>query len=123
MHETSVAQRMVDMAMEVADQNGGGRIVGMRLLLGELTCVDAETLSFAFGVISRGTRVDGCPLEIVRVPTRLRCRACGAERGGDLLEACACGLPGGEVLAGRELRLESIDLEEEEAALPAQERK
>ena len=68
----------------------------MRLLLGEMTCVEPETLSFAFAVVSRGTRVEGCPLEIVRVPTRLRCRTCGAERGGDLLEPCVCGMPGGE---------------------------
>ena len=60
MHETSVAQRMVDTAIEVADQNGGGRVVGMRLLLGEMTCVEPDTLSFAFGVVSRGTRVEGC---------------------------------------------------------------
>jgi hydrogenase nickel incorporation protein HypA/HybF len=118
MHETSVAQRMVDTAIEVADRNGGGRVVGMRLLLGELTCVEPDTLSFAFGVVSRDTRVEGCPLEIVRVPTRLRCRGCGAERGGELLEPCACGMPGGEVLAGRELRLATIDIDQE-AALPA----
>jgi hydrogenase nickel incorporation protein HypA/HybF len=104
---------MVDTAIEVADQNGGGRVVGMRLLLGEMTCVEPETLSFAFGVVSRGTRVEGCPLEIVRVPTRLRCRTCGAERGGDLLDPCVCGVPGGEVLAGRELRLSTIDIDEE----------
>ena len=60
MHETSVAQRMVDTAIEVADQNGGGQVVGMRLLLGDMTCVDAETLSFAFGVVSRGTRAEKC---------------------------------------------------------------
>jgi len=118
MHETSVAQHMVDMALEVADKNGGGRVVGMRLLLGEMTCVDAETLSFAFDVVSRGTRVEGCSLQIVRVPTRLRCRACGAERGGDLLDPCACGIPGGEVLAGRELRLDTIDVEDAEEKPP-----
>jgi len=118
MHETSVAQRMVDTAIEVADQNGGGQVVGMRLLLGEMTCVEPETLSFAFGVVSRGTRAQGCQLEIVRVPTRLRCRTCGIERGGDLLEPCVCGMPGGEVLAGRELRLDTIDIDEE-AALAA----
>jgi hydrogenase nickel incorporation protein HypA/HybF len=115
MHETSIAQRMVDTAIEVADQNGGGRVVGMRLLLGELTCVEPETLSFAFDVVSRGTRVEGCPLQVVRVPTRLRCRTCGAERGGDLLDPCVCGVAGGEVLAGRELRLDTIDLDEDKA--------
>jgi hydrogenase nickel incorporation protein HypA/HybF len=103
---------MVDMALEVADKNGGGRDVGMRLLLGGVNCVDSETLRFAFDVVSRGTRAQGCALQIVRVPNRLRCRGCGAERGGDLLDLCACGLPGGEVLGGRELRVDTIDLED-----------
>jgi hydrogenase nickel incorporation protein HypA/HybF len=115
-HETSIAQRMVDMAMEVADQNGGGRVLGMRLLLGEMTCVEPETLSFAFDVIGRGTRVAGCKLEIVRIATRLRCLTCGAERGGELLDPCGCGLPGGEVLAGRELRVDTIDVEDDVVA-------
>ena len=112
MHETSVAQRMVDMAIEVADKNGGGRVVGMRLLLGEMAGVEQETLSFAFGVVCRGTRAEGCKLEIVPMPTRLRCRGCGVERGGELLDPCVCGLPGGEMLAGRELRVDTIDVEE-----------
>jgi hydrogenase nickel incorporation protein HypA/HybF len=111
---------MVDMAIEVADKNGGGRIVAMRLLLGEMTCVDSETLSFAFDVVSRGTLAEGCALQIVRVPNRLRCRACGAERGGDLLEPCACGLPGGEVLEGRELRVDTIDIEDGVAKPPGE---
>ena len=103
---------MVDRALDVADKNGGGRVVGMRLLLGDMTSIEAETLSFAFDVVSRGTRVEGCALQIVRVPTRLRCRGCGVERGGDLLDLCACGLPGGEVLAGREMRVDTIDIED-----------
>jgi Zn finger protein HypA/HybF involved in hydrogenase expression len=75
--------------------------------------VEPETLSFAFDVIGRGTRVGGCKLEIVRMATRLRCHACGAERGGELLDPCVCGLPGGEVLAGRELRVDTIDVEDD----------
>jgi hydrogenase nickel incorporation protein HypA/HybF len=109
---------MVDMAVEVAGKNGGGRVVGMRLLLGEMAGVEQETLSFAFGVVCRGSMAEGCKLEIVRVPTRLRCRACGVERGGELLDPCGCGLPGGEVLAGRELRVDTIDVEDD-AACPA----
>jgi hydrogenase nickel incorporation protein HypA/HybF len=103
---------MVDMALDVAEKNGGGRVVGMRLLLGDMTSIEAETLTFAFDVVSRGTRAEGCALQIVRIPTRLRCRACGAERSGELLDPCACGLPGGEVLGGRELRVDTIDVED-----------
>jgi hydrogenase nickel incorporation protein HypA/HybF len=112
-HEISVAQRMVDIALAVARENGGGRISSMRLLVGALTCVDSETLEFAFGVVTRGTPAEGCRLEIVTVPTRLGCRTCGLEAERDLLEPCqACGSLGGDVLSGRELRVDAIDLDE-----------
>ena len=119
MHEVAVAQRMVEIALRAADENGGGRVVAARLLLGKLTCVDPETLDFAFGVATRGTLAQGCRLEIVRIPARLRCRSCQLEHERDLLEPCpACGAAGGEVLQGRELRLDAIDLEEAKASAP-----
>jgi hydrogenase nickel incorporation protein HypA/HybF len=118
-HEVAVAQRMVEIALSAADENGGGCIVAARLLLGKLTCVDPETLDFAFGVATRGTLAEGCRLEIVRIPARLRCRSCQLEHERELLEPCpACGAVGGEVLQGRELRLDAIDLEEAKASAP-----
>jgi hydrogenase nickel incorporation protein HypA/HybF len=118
-HEVAVAQRMVQIALDAATQNGGGRVAGARLLLGALTCVEPETLTFAFDIAARDTCAEGCRLEIVRVPARLRCRACSAEHGGELLDPCpVCHTPGSEVLEGRELRLDSIDLETETAQPP-----
>ena len=117
MHEVAVAQRMVEIALSAADENGGGRIVAARLLLGKLTCVDPETLDFAFGVVTRGTLAEGCRLEIVRIPARLRCGSCRSEHERELLDPCTvCGAVGGEVLQGRELRLDAIDLEEAETS-------
>ena len=119
MHEVAVAQRMIEIALSAADENGGGRIVAARLLLGKLTCVDPETLDFAFGVATRGTLAEGCRLEIVRIAARLRCGSCRSEHERDLLEPCpVCGTVGGEVLAGRELRLDTIDLEEAKTSAP-----
>lgn len=76
MHEIAVAGRVLEIALEAAREHGGGRVAGARLMLGELTCVDADTLAFAFGVASRGTAADGCRLDIARIAARLRCRAC-----------------------------------------------
>ncbi len=117
MHETAVAQRMVEVALATAAEHGGGHVVGMRLLLGELTCLDAETLTFAFEIAARGTAARACKLDIERIPTRIRCTECGQERGGDLLEPCAgCGQPGGDVVAGRELHMLTIDVDDALAA-------
>ena len=114
MHEVAVAERMVETALRAARENGGGRVTAARLLLGELTCLDSETLAFAFGVANRNTPAAGCKLDIVKVPARLRCRLCRFEHHSRLIDPCpACGAAGGEILAGRELRLDTIDIEEE----------
>jgi len=112
-HEISLAQRIVGIALKVGAEHGGGRIAAVRLLIGMLSGVDPETLRFAFDVVTRGTVAEGCRLSMVRVPTRLKCRACGLEREGDLLEPCgACGTVPAEVLAGRELRVDAIEMDE-----------
>jgi len=113
MHEVGLAQRMLEIALETAQANGGGLVRGARLLLGQYAGADAETLRFAFDIAARGTPAEGCLLEIVKVPARLACRSCGTEFGGELLEPCpACGHVGATVLQGRELRLDSLDLED-----------
>jgi hydrogenase nickel incorporation protein HypA/HybF len=113
MHETSVAQRMAEVALSTAAEHGAEQVLGMRLLVGELTCLDVETLTFAFDIAVRGTGAQGCKLDIERVATRIRCAGCAHERGGELLDPCErCGEPGGEIIAGRELRVLTIDVDD-----------
>lgn len=104
---------MAEVALTTAVEHGGGQVVAMRLLVGELTCLDVETLTFAFDIAVRGTAAQACKLEIERVATRIRCAACGHERGGELLDPCdRCGQHGGDVIAGRELRMLTIDVDD-----------
>ena len=85
-----------------------------RLELGALTCIDPETLTFAFDVACRGTCAEGCRLDITRLPLLMSCRGCGCqgERPGPMEPCVACGAIGGEVLQGREFRLITLDLDE-----------
>ncbi len=118
MHEVALAERMVRIALEAAEGHGHGhgRVTSARLLLGALGGADAETLRFAFDIAARGTRAEGCRLDVVTVPTSLRCRACGAihvATDGGFLHPCpACQAIGFEVLHGREMQLESIDVDD-----------
>jgi hydrogenase nickel incorporation protein HypA/HybF len=111
-HEVGIAQRIVEVLTETVTRHGATRCLGARLFVGELTAVEPETLRFAFEVVSRDTPAEGCRLEIVSVPLRLRCQHCAAEKGGPLFEPCtACGTLGFEVLEGRELRLDTVDVD------------
>jgi hydrogenase nickel incorporation protein HypA/HybF len=112
-HEVAVAQQMLDAVLAAAGAHGASRVRVVRLDLGALTCVDPECLSFAFEAGSRGTAAEGARLDIRTVPLRVRCRGCGAdgERGGATDPCPACGVAGGEVTGGREIRLTTLDVD------------
>jgi hydrogenase nickel incorporation protein HypA/HybF len=111
----------VDILAPVAREHRARRVLRARLRLGEFTHVDPETLSFAFEVACRGTLLEGCELCITRVPLAVSCPACGWQGPGTVGERrCpSCGGEGFTVVAGRELQLEAIDIDDEPGATAA----
>jgi hydrogenase nickel incorporation protein HypA/HybF len=118
MHETSLAYDMLEIIEGVARDNGARRVRKARAEIGELTCIDPDALTFAFEAVCRGTVAEGCALQIVKLPLTLSCPSCGFEGPAEheLLGCPACEAQGARVLSGREMRLVSIDVEDEEDA-------
>lgn len=111
LHELSIAEAIIDVAARQAD---GRRVTKVRVQVGRLRQVVPSALDFSFGLVAEGTPVEGAELEMEEVPVSARCGACGW-RGGlpDFpLQCRACGSPEPEILAGEELLVESLDLEE-----------
>jgi hydrogenase nickel incorporation protein HypA/HybF len=121
MHELALADAVVRIAGEHAR---GRRVVAVELRVGRLRQVVPGALEFAFGLVAEGTPVEGAELVIEDVPVRVACRRCGAEsRVDDFPLACArCGAVDVEVVAGEELSVQSLELEEGPAALVAERR-
>ena len=93
MHELSVSSAVVDTALRHA---AGRRVTVVTVRIGH----------------PRETLCEGARLEQVLVPARLRCGACAREWDPeDALFRCTCG-GRGEVVAGNELEVESIEVEE-----------
>jgi hydrogenase nickel incorporation protein HypA/HybF len=112
-HELSLAQEMVEMLSGVVREQHARRVTEVRLRVGELSCVDPEALSFSFEIACRGTPLEGSRLVVAKVPLRIRCRACGWEGGSKPEDGCpGCQALGFDVLAGREIKVESIDVDE-----------
>ena len=115
MHELAIAESLVAIAERHA---AGRRVTRVEVAVGHLRQVVPTALEFAFELVAQGTVLEGAELAIVPVPAAGRCRACGAESRLDAFPlACArCGGWDVEVTAGEELRVESLDIEEEEVA-------
>lgn len=114
MHELSIAARLVDLATEHARTAGGGLVTAVTVRIGRLTCVHATALSSGFAALRDGTPLAQAELRIIDVPVRIWCPRCAAEV--DLPDiarlACPrCGTRSGDIRAGRELDLDSIELE------------
>jgi hydrogenase nickel incorporation protein HypA/HybF len=113
MHELSVTQSLLDLVLEHAERAGARRVTRIDIQVGALTGVIDESVQFYFDFISRDTPAAGARLAFCHVAARLRCRQCGAEfEPAERDWLCPeCGATGGEVVAGRELMVQSIEVE------------
>lgn len=112
MHELSIAQAILDVATRHA---AGRRVVKVEVRVGHLRQVVPDSLDFAFGLVTQGTALDGVELVITHVPAAGRCRECGAESAMEDFPLCCARCEGldVEVIAGEELLVDALELEEE----------
>jgi hydrogenase nickel incorporation protein HypA/HybF len=75
MHETAVAQDLVDVIVAEARKHRA-KPVRAKMSCGQLNAVNDEVLSFAFEAVIEGTVCEGMRLEIEHKPMRAKCRAC-----------------------------------------------
>lgn len=76
MHEYGIMEAIVRDAFAEANRHGGVPILSLQVELGELSGMSAESLRTAFDAITKGTALEGAPLELRVVPGRVRCDAC-----------------------------------------------
>jgi hydrogenase nickel incorporation protein HypA/HybF len=114
MHELSVTQSILDIALRHAEQAGAQRILAINLVIGDLTGFVDDSIQFYFDFLTKETMVQGAQLKIDRVQARVRCHECGAEYAppDSRLWTCPqCEALGGEIIAGREFSVASIEIE------------
>ena len=110
-HELSIAQSVVEIACRHA---AGRRVTRVQLKVGHLRQVVPSALAFSFEIVAQGTPVEGAELALESVPAAGVCRQCGvqSELSAFPLQCEACGAFDLDVVAGEELIVESLDLEE-----------
>ena len=113
MHELSIMESALAMALDTAQQARAQRVLVIRLRVGALSGVVPEALRFAFEALAPGTLADGAELAIEHVPAQFWCAPCAKEfTADDLFAECPeCHTPSTELRAGRELQVASLEIE------------
>lgn len=119
MHEMGIAMEIIEIASQsIPEALKGAKVHSVRLKIGKLTAVVAESLRFCFDIVSRDTPLNGAVLRIEETPVVARCHECAGEwtLEGPFFSCPACG--GGKLtlISGRELDIEAIEIEDEDDA-------
>jgi hydrogenase nickel incorporation protein HypA/HybF len=114
-HELSLVASLFETLEAQAKSHGAARVTLVKLQIGELAGVVPELLESAFEMYRRGTIADDARLEIELVAVRFRCRACGGEAFLEGAACAACGARDPEIVAGRDLVLERLEVETADA--------
>ena len=121
MHELSIAASIVEAVAESAAAYPGARVRAVRLRVGALASVVEDSLQFCWQLAAEDTSLAGSRLVINKLPVIVHCDACGvnAEIDGVQSFRCPrCGELATDLRQGRELEIESIELEDPEPGNP-----
>jgi hydrogenase nickel incorporation protein HypA/HybF len=119
MHELSISSAVVNTAVKHAD---GRRVGVVNLRVGALRQVVPSSLAFYFEIVARDTVCEGAELNVELVDALLRCAECdhewdpAPEPALDIVvptfRCPGCGSAGAEAIAGDELEVDSIEVED-----------
>ena len=115
MHELSIATAVLNTAVDHAAERPVSA-VGVRV--GTLRQVVPDSLRFYFEIVARDTVCERARLELIETQARLRCLDCEHEWTPEWasFRCAACASANVEVMAGEELLVEYIEVEEKEPA-------
>jgi hydrogenase nickel incorporation protein HypA/HybF len=113
MHELSVTQSLLDIALRHAEQAEAKQITDLHIVMGELSSMVDDSIQFYWDIIAKGTMAEQAVLHFRRVPAELQCMTCSEKyHPTDRELACPkCNGINTRIIAGEEFALESIDVE------------
>lgn len=113
MHELSITQSLLELALEHAEAAGARRVTDLYLVIGDLSSVLDGCVQFYWDMIAEGTIASGSQLHFRRVPVEMCCQDCGGRYGlGESQGYCpGCGGTRLQIAAGDEFYLDCMDIE------------
>ncbi len=115
MHEVSIVETLIEQVEREVERSGHkGRVTRLELVIGRLSGVNIDSIRFAFEMLAPGTLLEAARVHIDEPKATCCCRSCGARAAVDgLVAQCpACGSGDAFIEGGRDLLLQSIELED-----------
>jgi hydrogenase nickel incorporation protein HypA/HybF len=121
MHELGIATSILDIVRQHVPDERGGLVRRVRVRIGELAGVVPETLEFCFSVAVEGTAFRSAVLHIEHVPMKGLCKDCGTAMSmrEPVFWCPECGSPRVQLVSGREMQVEDVELDDEPLSVPA----
>ncbi len=116
MHEMGIAMQVVEIATaSIPESMKNARVESVNLKVGRLSAVVPSSLRFCFEIITRDTPLAGAELRIQEIPVVAKCRECHTEWTitGPAFHCEKCRSGSIEIISGRELDIESVEIADE----------
>ena len=112
MHELALAEALKDEIEIIAERDKISKIVSVSLIVGELSGVDIDALSFALPFVSEGTVMEGAEFIYEPVKAKVKCRQCGKESCPELpMVVCQyCDSCDVEYIDGKDFIIKSLEV-------------
>ncbi|SNX53896.1 hydrogenase maturation nickel metallochaperone HypA [Thermoanaerobacterium sp. RBIITD] len=113
MHELSVTESIVNMVLNETKKRDIKKVTKINLVLGELTGFEEDSIKFYFDILSENTPLYGAVLNFKKIKAEFKCRKCGMiyNRSNFTFKCPNCGESGVLIEKGKELYIDSIDVE------------
>ena len=117
MHEMGIAIQIAEIATaSIPAEMKAARVARVNLRVGKFAAIVPTSLKFCFEIVAKDTALAGSELHIEEIPVVVRCRDCQAqwtiEEPAFQCQACQSGSI--DIISGRELDIESIEIAEED---------
>ena len=113
MHELSIAESLLEVALESCRSQGFNQIGSIKVLIGKASGVMPDALLFGFDAVKEGTIADKAALELEEVPVTGHCNDCGKDFTTEELYILSCPHCEGvsyTLLTGRELMITEMEV-------------
>src|SRR3712207_115528 len=112
MREQYAVQSLLARALQQARESNASHIKSIQIAMGEISELDQNAVRLLWEQLSRGTPAERAQLHFRSINAEVQCMACFEKyHPMDKKIHCPyCGSYGAKILAGEELRLESVEL-------------